>query len=133
MMVLWQVWLYKTGTLIPKPVEYFVMPFYTFRKQGFTGYGKISFNKIPYDNFIRLASLTLEGEQFGGPGNQDYHKAKIGLDLYFRSNNAINPVNQKVFGYYIAASDLNQIESLYKGKDAFISAVRILTWERPDC
>ena len=73
------------GTLIPKPVEYFVMPFYTFRNQGFTGYGKISFNKTPYDNFIRLATFTLEGEQFGAPGNQDYQRAKIGLDIYFRS------------------------------------------------
>jgi len=106
----------QNGALIPKPVEYLVMPFYTFSKQGLTGYGKISFNKIPYDNFIRLASLTLEGEQFGVPGNQDYHKAKIGLDFYLRSYNMINPVNQKVFGYYIAASDLNQIESFTHAK-----------------
>ena len=51
----------QNATLIPKPVEYFALPFYTFRNHGLTGYGKISFNKIPYDNFIRMASLTLEG------------------------------------------------------------------------
>ncbi len=106
----------QNGTLIPKPVEFLVMPFFTFRNQGLTGYGKISFNKIPYNNFIRLASLTLEGEQFGVPGNQNYHKAKIGLDLYLRSYKVINPVKQKVFGYYITASDLNQIESLMQVK-----------------
>jgi hypothetical protein len=106
----------QNGSLIPKPVEYFVMPLYSFRNQAFTGYGKISFNKIPYNSFIRLASLTIEGEQFGVPGNQDYHKAKIGLDFYLRSNRVINPVNQKIFGYYIAASDLNQIESLMQAK-----------------
>lgn len=104
------------GTNIPKPVEYFVMPFYSFKNQALTGYGKISFNKIPYDNFIRLASLTLEGEQFGAPGNEHYRKARAGLDLYLRSNSAINPFNQKVFGYYIAASDLGQIESLMQAK-----------------
>jgi hypothetical protein len=93
-----------------------VMPFYTFRNQGFTGYGKISYNKIPYDNIIRLASFTLEGEQFGVPGNQNYYKAKFGLDLYLRSQNMTNYVNQKVFGYYITASDLNQIESFKSAK-----------------
>ena len=104
------------GTLIPKPVEYFVIPFYTFRNPGLAGYGKISINKTPYDNFIRLATFTLEGAQFGAPGNQDFKKAKIGLDLNFRSDKIINPVNQKVFGYYIAASDLLQIELLRQAK-----------------
>ena len=106
----------QNGTLIPKPVEYFIMPFYSFRNQAFTGYGKISFNKIPYDNFIRLALLTLEGEQFGAPGIQDYQKARIGLDLYFKSKNAIDPINQKVSGSYTLASDLSQIESLTNAK-----------------
>jgi hypothetical protein len=92
------------------------MPFYSFRNQAFTGYGKISFNKIPYDNFIRLASLTLEGEQFGAPGIQDYQRARIGLDLYFKSKSAIDPINQKVSGYYTLASDLSQIESLTQAK-----------------
>jgi len=103
---------FQNATLIPKPVEYFALPFYTFRNHGLTGYGKISFNKIPYDNFIRLASLSLEGEQFGAPGNQDYHKAKIGLDLYLRSNSFTDPLNQKISGSFTTASDLRQIESL---------------------
>ena len=103
---------FQNATLIPKPVEYFALPFYTFRNHGLTGYGKISFNKIPYDYFIRLASLSLEGEQFGAPGNQDYHKAKIGLDLYLRSNSAVNPLSQKISGSFTTASDLRQIESL---------------------
>src|ERR1035437_774481 len=34
----------QNGSLIPKPVEYFVMPLYYFHNQAFTGYGKISFN-----------------------------------------------------------------------------------------
>ncbi len=106
----------QNGTILPKPIEYFVMPFYAFKKQAFTGYGKVSFNMIPYNTFIRLASLTLEGEQFGAPGNQDYHTAGLGLDLYFKPNGAIDPLNQKVFGYYTAASDLSQIEELTRAK-----------------
>lgn len=104
------------GALIPKPVEYFVIPFYTFRNPGLTGYGKISINKTPYNNFIRLATLSLEGSQFGAPGNHDYQNVKVGLDLYFRPDKMINPVSQKVFGYYIAASDLPQIELFTKAK-----------------
>jgi Peptidase family M1 domain len=103
---------FHNGMLLPKPVEYFVIPFYTFRNPGFAGYGKISFNITPDDNFIRITKLSLEGTQFGAPGNQDYQKVKIGLDLSFRSGKIINAVNQGVFGYYIAASDLLQIELL---------------------
>jgi Peptidase family M1 domain len=107
---------FHNGTTIPKPVEYFALPFYSFRNNDITGYGEISFNKIPYDNFIRLASLSLEGEQFAAPGTQDYRRARVGLDLYFRSATDIDPVNQKVFGYYTSASDMGQIESLIRAK-----------------
>ena len=99
------------GTLLPKPVEYFVMPFYTFHSQRFTGYGKISFNITPYNNLIRLATFILEGTQFGAPGNSTYRKVKMGLDISFKTDKITNPVNQKVFGYYFSASDLAQIES----------------------
>ena len=100
------------GTLLPKPVNYFVMPFYTFHNQGFTGYGKLSFNITPFDYFIRLATITLEGSQFGAPGNQNYHKLKIGLDLSFKSDVLTDNINQSVFGYYYSASDLREVESL---------------------
>ncbi len=96
----------NNGTLIPKPVEYFVIPLYTFSNKGFSGYGKISLNITPFNSFIRLATFSLEGEQFGGPGNQNYRKARIGSDLYFRSGKMVNQTSQKIFGYYIAASDL---------------------------
>ena len=43
------------AALIPKPIQYFSSRFYTFSSHRLTGYGKISFNKTPYDNFIRLA------------------------------------------------------------------------------
>ena len=54
--------------------------------------GRISFNITPYDNFIRMATITLEGTQFGAPGNQNYHKVKAGLDLYFRTIKTNNPL-----------------------------------------
>ncbi len=85
----------NNGTLVPKPVEYLFIPFYAFRNQGLTGYGKISFNITPYNSLIRIVTFTIEGEKFGAPGNQKYQKAKIGVDLGFRSRNMINPVNQK--------------------------------------
>jgi hypothetical protein len=100
------------GTLISKPSEYFFMPFYSFKKNGFTGYGKIAFNITPYDNFIRFATISLEGAQFGAPGNQNYHKFRLGLDLTFTPASVTGSVIQKAFGYYYSASDLVQLESL---------------------
>ena len=100
------------GTQLPKTIKYFLMPFYSFTKNGFTGYGNISLNITPYDYFIRLASFSLEGAQFGAPDNQNYHKIKIGADLTLTSDLFIKSINQKVFWYYLSASDLNQIEAL---------------------
>jgi hypothetical protein len=104
------------GTFIPKPFEYFIMPFYSFHNQALTGYGKISFNQTPYNSFIRLAALTLEGEQFRAPGIQDYRRGRIGLDIFLRSKSSIDPLNQRVFGLYTLASDLAHIESLTPAK-----------------
>jgi hypothetical protein len=104
------------GTQIQKPFEYLVIPFYTFRSHGVSGYGKVSINITPYNNLIRLATLTLEGSKFGAPGNQEYLVGKLGSDLYFRSNFMINPLSHKAFGYYITASDLRQIESSVPAK-----------------
>jgi len=100
---------FNNGTLLPKPVEFVIIPFYSFRNKSFTGYGKVLFQISPFDKLIRMATLSLEGERFGAPGNQNYHKAKIGLDLGFRPGNRVNPVFQKVSGYFLAASDLHQI------------------------
>ena len=96
--------------LLPKPVEYFVMPFFSFKRSRPAGFGKIAFNIIPCDKFIRMATISLEGTQFGAPGNQNYHKAKAGLDIYFRTHQMNNPIRQRIYGNYIAASDLFQIE-----------------------
>lgn len=106
----------QNATLLPKPVQYFILPFYTFRNSGFTGYGKILFNKPIYNSFIRLATLTLEGSQFGTPGNYNYRSTKIGFDINFRFAEMINPIFRKAFAYYIAASDLRQIDLLLEAK-----------------
>jgi hypothetical protein len=104
------------GFLTPKPLEYFVVPFYTFNNSGLAGYGKVSYNITPYDKFIRKATISLEGTQFGAPGNQNYQKIKTGLDLYFRSGKLNNSLAHKAFGNYIAASGLFQIEHRQKAK-----------------
>jgi hypothetical protein len=117
------------GMILPRPIQYIALPLYKFNDRGFAGYGKVSFNIIPYDNLIRTAKFTLEGSQFGAPGEQDYKKGKIGLDLWFRSGSGINPVNQKAFAYYIAASDIRDLELLTKAD--MLSFVRLgYIWER---
>ena len=107
---------FHNGFLTPKPFEYFVMPFYTFKNPGIAGFGRVAYNIIPYSSLIRKATISLEGTQFGAPGNQNYHKIKAGIDLYFRSNQQNNSLTHKAFGNYIAASNLFQIEHLEKAK-----------------
>jgi len=102
------------GFLTPKPFEYFVMPFYAFSNPGLAGFGKASYNITPYAKLIRKATISLEGAQFGAPGNQNYHKIKAGVELFFRSNQQNNSLTHKAFGNYISASSLLQIEHLEK-------------------
>ena len=102
------------GMIVPKTIQYIALPLYTFSDPGIVGYGKISFNVIPYNNIIRRAKISLEGSQFGAPGDQNYKKVKIGLDLYFRSGIGLNPVNQKASGYFVTATDIREIELLTK-------------------
>jgi hypothetical protein len=101
---------FHNGFIIPKPVEYLVMPFFAFGNKDLAGFGKITYNITPFDKFIRMAVISLEGTQFGAPGNKNYQKVKTGIDLYFRSRNMTFPLTQKVYGNYIAATNLNQIE-----------------------
>ncbi len=105
---------FHNGTMIAKPVEYFFMPFYKFKNPGIAGYGKIGFNLIPYDNIIERATFSLEGSQFGAPGNRQYHNARIGIDLQISPEKATDPLRHSFSGYYIAASDLYNLESVQK-------------------
>lgn len=97
------------GFLTTKPLEYFVMPFYAFHNTDLAGYGRISYHFTPYDKLIRKATISLEGTQFGAPGNQNYHKIKAGLDLNFRSGQMNNSIMQKAYGNFITATNLFQI------------------------
>jgi hypothetical protein len=100
----------NNSSLLPKPIEFFVMPFFSFKRSIPAGYGKIAFNIIPWDKIIRMATFSLEFTQFGAPGNQNYHKAKAGLEIYFMTHQMNNPIRQRIYGNYISASDLFQIE-----------------------
>ena len=97
------------GILTPKPLEYFVMPFYGFKRSDLAGFGRISYNITPYNHLIRKAKISLEGTQFGAPGNQNYLKLKAGLALYFRSTQMNNSLTHMVYGNFITASSLSRI------------------------
>jgi len=112
---------FHNGFIIPKPLEYFVMPFYAFGNNDLAGFGRITYNITPFDNFIRLAALSLEGTQFGAPGNQNYQKVKTGVELHFRNRDMTSPLTHSLSGNYIAASGLYQIEFQEKAKmDSYI-------------
>lgn len=104
------------GFLLPKPVTFFLMPFYSFRNQDLAGQGKLSLNIIPYQSFLRQASISLEGARFAVNSNRNYHLLKLGLTLNIRKKEAVSQFNSEVFGYLITASDLFQIEQTKKNQ-----------------
>lgn len=104
------------GITIPKTVQYFVAPFYAFGNSSLAGFGRLAYNITPYDNLIRLATISLEATQFGAPNKQNYHKLKGGLEINLRNKKMANLLNHKFIGNYIAASSLSQIEHGQKAK-----------------
>ena len=98
------------GFILPKRIEYLVMPFYAFGNNDLAGFGRVSYNITPFEKLIQKATFSLEGIQYGAPDNQNYQKIKTGVDLYFRNKKMNSSIAQKVSGNYIAATSLNQIE-----------------------
>ena len=96
------------GFAIPKPVHYFVMPFYSFDHSSVVGFGRMSYTFAPFNQPIQQAKFTLEGTRFGSPGALHYYKVGAGVELHFRSYNS-QYIKQQVFGRYVLASDLMQV------------------------
>ncbi len=107
---------FHNGFIIPKPLEYFVMPFYAFGNSDLAGFGRIAYNITPYEKFIRLTTISLEATQFGAPGYQNYHKLKAGMEINFRNESMPQSLNQRLTGNYILTSNLFQIELQEKAK-----------------
>lgn len=104
------------GFILPKRFEYLVMPLYAFGNNDLAGFGRFSYNIMPFEKVIRKATISLEGTQYGAPGNQNYQRIKTGLDIYFRNKNMNSSLTQKVFGNYFTASSLYQIEREQKAE-----------------
>ena len=101
---------FHNGITITKPLQFVMTPFYSFGNSDLAGFGRVAYNITPYDNFIRMATLSQEATQFGALGHQSYRKLKTGLEINFRNRTMSLPINHKVIGNYIMASDLSQIE-----------------------
>lgn len=101
----------NNGAMLPKPVEYVIMPFYTFRDPGLSGKGRVSLNFIPYNCIIRKLTVSLEGAHFGATQFNDYQTIRPGLDIWFRNRNMISTESQRVFWRFISATDIEEIDT----------------------
>lgn len=99
------------GFLLPKPIEFLFMPFYSFRNEYLTGKGRVALNTIPYDKFFRKATFFIDGSLFGAPENRKFHFLRTGLNLYVRNKNMNFSPDHVFFGRYINASDLSLLKS----------------------
>ncbi len=98
------------GSVLPKPVEFLIIPFVSLKKPGLAGFGSISWSLTPYNSSIRQAKIILEITQFGAPGGQNFNKIRFGSDIHLSNRGRSEGLNQMVFAYYIGASDLGQIK-----------------------
>ncbi|MGV8962660.1 MAG: M1 family metallopeptidase [Candidatus Saccharimonadaceae bacterium] len=108
--------LFHNGITLPKPLQFVVVPFYAFANSDLAGFGRVDYNITNYDNFIRLATFSLEATQFGAPGDQNYRKLKTGIEISFRNELMSSQFNHKIIGNYISTSNLSQIIHQEKAK-----------------
>ena len=101
---------FYNGIIFPKPFEYVIMPFYSFKRSEFVGYGRFTYNILPYNDPFRKISLIFETARFGAPGNNNFMKMVAGIDLHFKNRLSDNTVNHIISGRYIRASDLFNID-----------------------
>ena len=94
------------GMPLPKPAEFILTPFYSFRDNSFAGSGRFLFNKAPYNTFLNLATISLEGSRFGAPGIGSYHAFRAGTDLFLGSYPVGSMTGHRLFGRFILVSDL---------------------------
>lgn len=97
---------FNNGSLLVKRFEYTLLPFFRFKDAGISGRGKIAYNIMPFNSFIRKTSFSIEGMKFGALADRNYHSVRTGVDIYFRNNHLVNQVFQRVYGKFIEASDL---------------------------
>jgi hypothetical protein len=98
----------NNGLILPKKIEYSILPFFSFKKPDIEGSSRISYNITPWNTILRLASFTVDGTKFGAPF-QNYYTAKLRTDIYFRNYHEYK--NHRIFGSYNLASDLQMIEN----------------------
>ncbi len=100
----------NNGYIIPRKIEYFLAPFYSFHSSGLNGFGNVLYRFTPYNSFIREGTLNFEGTRFGAPGNQKYFKLKTGMNLFIGRKDNLKFLQHEIFTGFIAASDIAQIK-----------------------
>lgn len=100
---------FHNGIVMTKPFQYFIVPFYTFSNSSLAGYGRFSYNLMPYNKLIRLAQFSLEGTRLGAPGSNSYHKLSTGVSVSLRPDKETHSILQNIYGKYTLASDLFQV------------------------
>ncbi len=97
------------GFIIRKKIEYALIPQYGFRDKHFAGTGRLLLNFTPYSELIRLATVSLEGRQYGANGDKDYRRVSAGLNICFREKTMNSQIRHRVFLYGLAVSDISAI------------------------
>ncbi|HEX2967724.1 MAG TPA: M1 family metallopeptidase [Bacteroidales bacterium] len=99
----------NNGFMMPKPIEYFILPFYTFRDPGISGKGRVTYNIVPYNSIVRKLGLSLEGAHFGATEFNDYTLLRPGIDIWFRNNNPVSGTSAHLYAGYVHATDIRKI------------------------
>ena len=99
---------FQNHFIVPRPFEFLVLPFYSFKISAITGYANFNLSLLPRKPGSKV-NVRVEASRFGAPGAQNYHRLNLGFeyrlipDMLFYKNS---------FRYFISAAYLSDIQQI---------------------
>ncbi|MDY0025530.1 MAG: M1 family metallopeptidase [Lentimicrobium sp.] len=99
---------FQNHFIIPRPFEFLILPFYSFKTSTLTGYTNVNFSILPPKPGKKV-EIRAEASRFGAPGKQNYHRLNLGLVYNFIPRLALVKDRYRYFVSLAYVSDLQQI------------------------
>ena len=85
------------GFLVPKPFEYFLMPFYVVNQPDLAGYGKIAYNITPFGKFFQINHSLFRGNSVQNSGGSKLSQSQSRIRALFQKPKGSIPISGKKF------------------------------------
>lgn len=99
---------FQNHLLVPRPFEFLLLPFYSFKTSQLTGYMNTKFTFLPQKPGSKF-EVQGDASQFGAPGMQNYHRLNLSLSYVMIPDMSRMKNSIRYFFSILYVSDLQKI------------------------